>query len=257
MTLPSLHPDSLRNIPLFAGLSQPDSSALLQLCHVRNLAGGAHLFRQGDTVGAFFIVLEGTIQLFRATPDGHEKTIDLLHIGQMMGVGEIMDSCNAYRTYARAVNASRVLEFPAASLKEMARRHGAVALNLLWAMSTQAHEAALEAEHQATMSAAQLVACFMQRLCILFGFNPAGFELPYSKTLIASRLGMEIETFSRTLHKLRDNGIVVDGNHVSITDIDLINQYVCESCSISRECVTHQKLAQLSPSHPTQLSGND
>lgn len=76
-------------------------------------------------------------------------------------------------------------------------------------MAERAHIAEVEAEHQATMSAAQLVACFMQRLCVLYNFDPKGFDLPYSKTLIASRLGMELETFSRTLAKLKEHGIAV------------------------------------------------
>ena len=92
------------------------------------------------------------------------------------------------------------------------------------------------------MSAAQLVACFLQRLCVLYSFNPKGFDLPYSKTLIASRLGMELETFSRTLAKLKEHGISVEGSRVMITDLNRIEDYVCGMCSVSGECATHQAM---------------
>src|SRR5471030_2400757 len=92
------------------------------------------------------------------------------------------------------------------------------------------------------MSAAQLVACFMQRLCVLYDFNPAGFDLPYSKTLIASRLGMELETFSRTVAKLKEHGITVEGTHVEIHDLGRVEQYVCGFCSIAEDCPTHQAM---------------
>jgi CRP-like cAMP-binding protein len=92
------------------------------------------------------------------------------------------------------------------------------------------------------MSAAQLVACFMQRLCVLYDFNPESFDLPYSKTLIASRLGMELETFSRTLNKLKEHGISVNGNRVMITDLARISEYVCSFCSIADDCATHQAM---------------
>jgi hypothetical protein len=111
-------------------------------------------------------------------------------------------------------------------------------------MAERTHIAEVEAEHQATMSAAQLVACFLQRLCVLYSFTPSGFDLPYSKTLIASRLGMELETFSRTLNKLKEHGILVEGNHVKITDLAKIGEYVCGACSISGECTTHQAMEQ-------------
>ena len=102
--------------------------------------------------------------------------------------------------------------------------------------------AEVEAEHQATMSAAQLVACFLQRLCVLYDYDPKGFDLPYSKTLIASRLGMELETFSRTVAKLKDHGIAVKGTHVSITDLKRIEEYVCGFCSVSEDCTAHQAM---------------
>lgn len=237
-------PEKLQNIPLFTGIDAGLRERLLAEGRIRQVTDQANLFVQGDQVHSFFILLDGTVQLFRESPDGHEKTIDLLHHGQTLGASEIMDACATYRAHARSVGNTAVLEYSAGKLKEIARQNGSVALNLLAEMADQAHQAELEAEHQAKMSAAQLVACFMQRLCILFDYNPAGFDLPYSKTLIASRLGLEIETFSRTLHKLRDNGMVITGNHVEIRDLDALSDYVCESCSISRECLTHQKLAR-------------
>lgn len=236
--------EKLHAIPLFSGIDTPRRSELLAQGRLRQLNDRTKLFVQGDSVSSFYILVDGTIQLFRESPDGHEKTLDLLHYGQTLGATEIMDACSSYRAHARSVGDSAVLEYQANNLKEMAQQNGTLALNLLAAMADQAHQAELEAEQQARMSAAQLVACFMQRLCILFDYNPAGFDLPYSKTLIASRLGLEIETFSRTLHKLRDNGMTITGNHVVIQNFEALSEYVCESCSISRECMTRQKLAR-------------
>ena len=92
------------------------------------------------------------------------------------------------------------------------------------------------------MSAAQIVACYLQRLCVLYNFDPHGFELPISKTLIASRLRMELETFSRTLKKLKEHGIEVEGTHVRFTSIDKARHFSCDDCSIHEDCPTHQLL---------------
>ena len=57
---------------------------------------------------------------------------------------------------------------------------------------------------------------------------------------IASRLGIEPETFSRTLKELRSHGLNVQGNQVSITpDLD---QYVCEACSVMDHCETRSAM---------------
>ena len=106
---------------------------------------------------------------------GHEKTIELLKAGQTFCENEIMDNCTRHRVNAVAVrDDTTVVEFPVAWLKETARRNGNFALNLLSIIAQQAHSAELEAEHQATMSAAQLVACFIQRLCVLYASTLKG-----------------------------------------------------------------------------------
>lgn len=240
--LPIIAPDIARGMPLFSGLTEQDRETLIKGGRLRQVPRGQMLFAHGDPVTHFYLIVSGTMQLLRATPDGHEKTIDVAKSGQTLCEDEIMDHCHGHRASAVAVEDSTVLEFPVAWLKETAKKHGAFALNLLSLISSRAHLAEVEAEHQATMSAAQLVACFMQRLCVLYDFSPKGFDLPYSKTLIASRLGMELETFSRTLAKLKEHGITVEGNRVAITDLKRIGEYVCGMCSISGECTTHQAM---------------
>lgn len=237
-----ISPELVRAMPLFSGLTDKDRDSLLKGGRIRHCERGETLFYHGDPVTHFYVVVSGTIQLYRENPDGKEKTIDVLKSGQTMCESEIMDSCRAHRAGAIAVEETAVMEFPVAWLKEAAKQHSAFALNLLSLIAQHAHMAEVEAEHQATMSAAQLVACFMQRLCVLYDFDPKGFDLPYSKTLIASRLGMELETFSRTLARLKDQGIVVNGTHVAFTDLARIEQYVCGFCSISEDCATHQAM---------------
>ena len=232
----------IKRLPLFAGLDEHDRDMLLSGSRSRQIPRGKMLFAHGDAVTHFYIIASGTIQLSRTTPDGHEKTIDILKSGQTICESEIMDSCRGHRVNAVAVEDTTLLEFPVAWLKEAARKYRVFALNLLSLIAQHAHQAEVEAEHQATMSAAQLVACFLQRLCVLYDFDPAGFDLPYSKTLIASRLGMELETFSRTVARLKEHGITVQGTQVTIRDLGKIEEYVCGACSIADACPTHQAM---------------
>jgi len=236
--------NTARGMSLFSGLTEQEKDTLLKGGRTREIKKGQMLFSHGDKVTHFYLIISGTVQLFRATPDGHEKTIAIAKAGQTMCEDEIMDSCHGHRVNAMAVEDTLLMEFPVAWLKESAKKYGSFALNLLSLIAGRAHLMEVEAEHQATMSAAQLVACFLQRLCVLYGFSASGFDLPYSKTLIASRLGMELETFSRTLNKLKEHGIKVEGNHVTFTNLESIAQYVCSVCSISGECATHQAMEE-------------
>lgn len=234
----------LQKSVLFSGLPDAEVQRLLASGQTYTFKRGQTIFLQGDPVRFFYFITAGTVQLYRTTADGHEKTIHILKSGHPMCEGEVLDGCRAHRVSAKAIDEVSVLEFPAQWLKETSRAHPEFALNLLTLLAQETHLAEIEAEHQATMSAAQLVACFLQRICVLYDFDPKHFTLPYPKSLIASRLGMELETFSRTLAKLKENGIVVDGTTVSITDMAQIEAYVCSVCSISEDCAMHQALAR-------------
>lgn len=230
---------AIRNTPLFSGLTEQDKDALIQGGHIRRCPRGQMLFHHGDKITHFYIIIDGTIQLFRENAEGQEKTLDIFKSGKTLCESEVLDGGSVHRANAKAVEDTTLLEFTAPWLKENAKKYGAFALNLLSLISDQAHLAEVEAEHQANMTAAQLVGCFLQRLCTIYDFDPKGFDLPYSKTLIASRLGMELETLSRTLTKLKDHGITVRGTRVSISNADLAGEYICAFCSISGECPTH------------------
>jgi CRP/FNR family transcriptional regulator, dissimilatory nitrate respiration regulator len=239
-------PNVIRTLPLFTGLSEQEKDALLQAGKIRHCDSGQRLFVYGDAVRCFYIICDGAVQLFRETPEGHEMTSDVLIAGDTIGETEILQSQPAHKFNAIAVKETTIMEFPIAWLKENARRHSILALNLLAMLSRRIDTAVTESEHKSTMSAAQQVGCFLGRLCIFHDYDPHGFDLPYSKTLIASRLGMELETFSRALTKIREHGISVIGSRVSFHDIDEMEGYVCACCAHAGHCKEHKTLREKS-----------
>jgi CRP-like cAMP-binding protein len=86
-------------------------------------------------------------------------------------------------------------------------------------------------------SAPQRIGCFLLRLCKAQEEGEVTLHLPYDKTLIAARLGMKPETFSRALTRLRqESDIEVKGATVSIPDIQRLVGYTCNACSNAYPC---------------------
>jgi CRP-like cAMP-binding protein len=234
--------DTLKVLPLFADLTREESSLVIQVSRLRNMQRGQLLFMHGDKVKHFYVICRGTVQIFRETPDGHELTSDILISGDSIGADEVVQAKHTHLANARAVDNVALLEIPISWMKEHLTNFDQLAPKLLADIATRLHNTQIEAEHLSTMNAAQIVACYLQKLCVLYNFDPHGFELPYSKTLIASRLHMELETFSRTLQKLKDHGIAVNGTNVSFTNAHKASSYACDHCSASADCSTHQQL---------------
>ena len=55
--------------------------------------------------------------------------------------------------------------------------------------------------------------------------NSADIHLPYDKFLVAGRLSMKPETFSRALANLREIGVHTEGNLVHIEDVEALRRY--------------------------------
>ena len=51
-------------------------------------------------------------------------------------------------------------------------------------------------------------------------------NLPYEKALIANRLGMQPESFSRALKRLKPLGVKVHGDDVTIADLEALAAFV-------------------------------
>jgi CRP-like cAMP-binding protein len=234
--------DTLKVLPLFSDLSDQERDMVIQVSRIRNILRGQFLFMHGDKVKYFYVVCSGAMQVFRETLDGHEVTSEILISGDIIGADEVVQAKCSYQSNARVVDDAVLLEIPLGWIREHLKSFDHLAPKLLADISARLHNSQIEAEHLSTMSAAQIVACYMQKLCVLYNFDPHGFELPYSKTLIASRLHMELETFSRTLKKLKEHGIIVTGTYVSFANAYKASNYVCENCSIATDCHTHQQL---------------
>ena len=230
--------DLIRNIPLFSGLSETEKDALLKEGSIYFYPRKSILFRREDPSAYFYVIYNGIVRLFHETTDGHEITTHIRIAGDTICTTGIFSPDTVHKTHAMAVSDVTTIEFPAEWIKNAARNYGAIASNILTALSQRSRQLKQEAENQRMMTASQQVACFLKRICALYGFDPRGFDLPYSKSLIASRLGLSQETLSRTFVALQELGVTVKGKHVIIRDIQSLEQNVCGHCTAAEPAVS-------------------
>lgn len=237
-----IEPATLKALPLFSVLTREEIANITQNSRVRHCERGQFLFMHGEPITHFYVICRGTVQIFRETPDGHEVTSNMLIAGDAINAHEIITKESLRHMNARAVDDVMILKIPVSWMKAHLNSFDHMSSHLMAALSDHLHSAQIEAEHQSTMTAPQIIACFLQRLCILYGFNPEGFDLPYSKTLLASRLRMELATFSRNLKRLKEEGITIEGTRVTFTDKQKTGRFVCDECSLSEDCPAHIRL---------------
>lgn len=223
-------------MPLFEG-SQP--AFLERLCDQAQLvqaAKGKLLFVHGENAPRFYIILKGWVKLFRETLDGTQAVVDILTCGHVFGETGIFEN-DTYPYSAESAEPVELLSLPLALLKSEIEANPKLALAMLASMARHRRQQDQELEHMTLQNAPQRIGCFLLQLADQNSEGPVTLHLPYDKTLVASRLGMQPETFSRALSKLKDaTGIKIKGATIEMDALSQLVDYACQACSSEFPC---------------------
>jgi len=178
------------------------------------------LFIQGDPAHRFYLVLEGWVKVFRETQDGRETVMHVFGPGESVAEAAIFEA-DGYPACASACVDTRVLGIPAGSFKARLMENRALFEHFIASMNKKLLILTQQLEQLSSRSATERLAGFLCDLC------PAELEstvlrLPLEKAVIAAMLGMQPETFSRSISKLRAHGVEIDGDAVSIENINML-----------------------------------
>ncbi len=228
--------DVIGALALFEGLDTPAFERLNAAAQRLNIPKGKLLHLQDDPADYFYVIVQGWVKLFRETLEGSEAIIDVLTSGHLFGENAVFEN-DCYSCAAEAIEDTTLISLPTALLKELIASSNQLALNMLSSMSRHRLQQHREIEHLNVQNAPQRIGCFLLRLCKPDQPVPVTLHLPYDKTLIASRLGMKPETFSRALAKLKEQtGIRIVGPTVYIDRLQALVSYTCNHCSTSFPC---------------------
>ena len=214
----------LARLPLFAGIEPATLRVLFAGASVRRYPRHAVLFVQGEPARHFYVVLDGWVELFRAAPDGQETVIAAFGRGDSFAEAASFAE-GVFPVGAQVAEAARLLVVPARSFTGQLRRNPALAVNMLASMSRHLRGLVQEIEQRAVQSAAQRLGAFLLKRCPR-GDAAAVIDLPADKGLVAARLGMRPETFSRALAKLRAVGVSTRDRRVAVSDVGALRRYV-------------------------------
>jgi len=214
----------VRSTPLFGAMPLDVVQSIVGNRAVRSYDKGTVLVQQSEAAESFFVVLEGWVKLFRITPDGSEAVVGVFRRGETFAEAAIFLG-GRYPVSAEIVTNARLLRVDGETLRSRIHEQPDLALSMLASASYHLKFLVEQIEQIKLLSAPQRIADFLVRLCPVREGSCA-VELPYEKTLIASRLGMKPESLSRALAKLRPLGVSVDREQVTIVDVHLLVNFV-------------------------------
>ncbi len=258
--------ESLQHILGFSGLPSEDLQKILEVGIFREYQKGETIFYEGEAGAGFYVVQQGSLKVYKASPEGKEIILHLCGPGDHLGHAGVFEG-GSFPASAQALGVCGVLFFPRQAMLNLLAREPQMALHMLGVLSLKLRELTLQVENLALKEVPGRLASYLLHLRDAEGekeinsnvnnginndtSNDMGNEikidpkksaesdtkkrtqenvldLPVSRVQLARVLGTTPETLSRIFGEMTSRGILeISRRHLVILNVPAL-EYLAE-----------------------------
>jgi CRP-like cAMP-binding protein len=191
---------------MFKLVQGPSLARLTEIAEVRRFDRGATIFRQDDPCPGAYIVGSGLVRIFKLAPNGKEHVLHLA--GPRATFAEVAALLNTpCPAFAEAVEDTHCVLLPMRRFLELLEKDHPLCLQLLRSMAMRVRQFVGLLEDIVLRDALSRVATYLLKAK---AESADTIHLPSLKKHLASHLNLTSETFSRTLRRLIDAGLIAE-----------------------------------------------
>lgn len=203
----------LREVPLFAAMSEPQLDRLCAKATARRVQQGDAVFEQGDPAAFFYLLLHGRLKVTQVTRDGQQIIVRVVHPGDLFGFAQALNRRDYPGTATAAVD-SLVAAWPTEFWDSFVEDNPHLAMNAIRTIGQRLDEAHTRIREMSTQEVERRVAHTVLRLVDQAGRREVGgthVDFPISRKDIAEMTGTTLHTVSRILSAWEEQGLVEGG----------------------------------------------
>ena len=210
----------LAKLPMFSELTPAEIARIADGTQTMHVPKGETIAHRGDPCTGFHVVVYGQVKLGFTSPQGGEKVVEIIGPGQSFGEA-LMFLERPYIVFAAALEDCMLLHISKRVVFDELAREPEFARKVISGLARRLHGLVKDVEAYTLRSGVDRVIGYLLRDAPMDeSVNEVTLTLNAGKSVIASRLNMTPEHFSRILHELQSDGrIVVNGREVRIPDL--------------------------------------
>jgi CRP-like cAMP-binding protein len=210
---------ALKDAYLFSQLSEEQLERVGEMCHEVELQDSEPLFEVGDEAKRFFFVASGQMKLSRLSLNGNEKVIEVVSEGYTFAEALMFSENPGYPVRATAIGKTQLVAIDSKAFLNLLRESIDTCFRVMGDMSVRLRKMIKEIDDLTLQSATGRVAGYLCGKFVYGNEEQVAFDLATPKGVLASRLSVKPETFSRILHNFTHQGLVkVKGGRIEILD---------------------------------------
>jgi len=215
--------DTIASAPVFSGLTADQLKEVRRIGQDKQVERGETIFWDGDEGNGFYVVIRGTVKIFKVSAEGKEQILHIYGPGNPFGEVPVFAG-RKFPANAQAMEKTHLMFFPRAAFIRLIAEHPSLALNMLAILSMRLRQFTVQVENLSLKEVPGRLASYLIYLADEQGRGKT-VTLPISKGHLASLLGTIPETLSRIFNKMTALGIiVVQGSEITLVDKGLLDE---------------------------------
>lgn len=218
---------TVRDIPMFSELSVNQLREVTAISSLASFNKHQFVFMEDEEYRGFYILLKGSVKVFRVNKEGKETIIHLIKPNQAFADIPLFEG-NRYPVSAETLEESLLLFFPRVNFIQLLERNPKISFKMLSGFAKRMKSLTLKIEELSSKEVTSRLSEFLLREIRNNSTEPLPepfVKLSVSKTTVAGYLGTVTETLSRTFKKLQDEKIIkVQGKKIFIKNLKRLKE---------------------------------
>lgn len=217
----------LKNVPLFEKLNKNELELVLDIAIIKDYRKDQIIFLEGEIYGGLFILLKGTVKIYKLSTDGSEVVLHLLKPYRSFAEAPLFTGTQIYPACAQATEDSSLLYISKKDFIAMMEKNPAIAVRISEGFAPRLLELNQKFDSLGVPSRTRLARYILNEITLndTIKLPEPFFTFQTSKKDLASHLGIASETLSRNLKKLKERKIIREkAKTIFVTNLKLLHQ---------------------------------
>ena len=191
---------------LFGGLPEDHLEEIKKVSIDKYFDKGEIIFFDGDEGVGFYLVIEGSVNVYKISSEGKEQILHIVKEGETIGAVPVF-SGKSFPANARALSKSHLLFFPRELFIRLITNKPSLTMNILALLSMRLREFTVQIENLSLKEIPGRLAAYLLYLSHEQG-NKDVIALNISKVQLANLLGTGPESLSRALGTMKSRKLI-------------------------------------------------
>lgn len=215
--------DILVKSQLFGGLPEEYITEIEKTAVDKYFNKGDIVFYDGDEGAGFYLVVSGSISVYKISSEGKEQILHIVKEGDTIGAVPVF-SGKSFPANARAISKSHLLFFDRKKFIRLIAGKPLLTMNILALLSARLREFTIQVENLSLKEIPGRLASYLLYLSQEQGSGDL-IKLNISKTQLANLLGTGPESFSRALGNMKAKKLIEEkGSNIRLVNRDLLEE---------------------------------